>query len=63
MTDFCDACFSCGGHLRANAYGASDLCPICEHRHEQGEITMFGDPVEQLTEVHGDPLLKNRRAA
>jgi hypothetical protein len=44
VTDFRDACFSCGGHLRENAY-AGTLCPICELRHERGEITAFGKPV------------------
>jgi hypothetical protein len=46
VTDFRDACFSCGGHLRENAYSGT-LCPICERKHERGGITAFGKPVER----------------
>lgn len=59
MTDFQDACFGCGGHLRENAYSGT-LCPLCEQRRERGEINAFGR--EQLTETHGDPFLKARAA-
>lgn len=45
MTDFRDSCMGCGGHLRGNAYSGT-LCPICEHRHERGEITAFGRPAK-----------------
>lgn len=31
MTDARDSCKKCGGHLRKNVYGASDMCPECEN--------------------------------
>lgn len=44
MTDFADACFGCGGHLRRNVYSGT-LCPECEVKREAGEITMYGNPL------------------
>lgn len=43
MTDFADACFGCGGHLRRNVYSGT-LCPECELRQARGEIDAFGRP-------------------
>jgi hypothetical protein len=57
MTDFSDSCMGCGGHLRANVWSGT-LCPICEKRHERGEMTKFGRLTNQLTETVSDPLLK-----
>ena len=53
MTDFSDACFGCGGHLRRNAYSGT-LCPECETRRDAGKIDAFG----RLTETHPDPFGK-----
>jgi hypothetical protein len=47
MTDFCDACLGCGGHLRRNVYSGT-LCPECEERHDLGEITALGDPIARI---------------
>ena len=68
MTDFSDACFGCGGHLRGNVY-SGNLCPECEKRHEAGEMDAFGrltppaeyaDSMEQLTEVETKELPNGR---
>jgi hypothetical protein len=61
----------CGGHLRGNVYGASNLCPECEKRREAGEMDAFGrltpdaaaeyaDSLEQLTEVETKELPNGR---
>jgi hypothetical protein len=46
VTDVADSCMGCGGHLRANVWSGT-LCPICEKRHERGEMTKFGRLVER----------------
>jgi hypothetical protein len=50
MTDFSDACFGCGGHLRRNVYSGT-LCPECEKRTD---MDAFG----RLTECRPDPFGK-----
>jgi hypothetical protein len=57
MTDFCDACLSCGGHLRRNVYSGT-LCPECEER--LGEITALGDPIARIEA--GNEVIRRRTA-
>jgi hypothetical protein len=59
LTDFSDACFSCGGHLRRNVYSGT-LCPECEERHELGEITALGDPIARIEA--GTEVIRRRTA-
>jgi hypothetical protein len=59
MTDFCDACMGCGGHLRRNVYSGT-LCPECEERHELGEITALGDPIARIEA--GNEVIRRRTA-
>jgi hypothetical protein len=59
MTDFCDACLGCGGHLRRNVYSGT-LCPECEERHELGEITALGDPIARIEA--GNEVIRKRTA-
>jgi hypothetical protein len=59
MTDFCDACLGCGGHLRRNVYSGT-LCPECEKRHDLGEITALGDPIARIEA--GTEIIRKRTA-
>jgi hypothetical protein len=45
-------CETCGGDIAH-----------CQHPLRPAEQTILGHTAEQLTEVHGDPFLKARRAA